>query len=579
MRLVIGTDQYIDLQPAQLALDDNQVGRGPQGWLTNALGTIRRTMDYMRKSAGGDSRRETEAQRNTQLYQQAVRDHFLDQAASPMVQPTAAYTDPQTGAIFIIPNEIVVAFDVGLSHAQIASWIAQYRNAAYPSLRLATRRVIWDEERIYLLSHTDPASADSGAVAAQRGNVLAADLTRNHKPPITFACVNAASGYRKSGWPGPLPATETLRWHLMGGTPAGINAGAAWTLIQQTLPDPSEVVVAVMDDGFEIAHPALVHCFDTANGRDFYIDPSDAQGHRDPRPKVFKQPYNNNVYNDIHGTPCASLIAAFNSANNVFGVSPNCTLLPIKIFAGEFLVPVDKVIAAFAHAARHADAISCSWYCDEAIYKMALETVFVCLAEGRPYFRRRCKGVPVVCAAGNNGEKQPGQDGLVYPAKSCNHIASVIAVTATTQLGAAAPYSSRGKEVWVCAPGGAAPADQLSPLLVADVIPLPFVDVGLGFHRAGEAGDIRGDWTDQFFGTSAAAPVAAGVVALMLAANPELSLTEIREILRDSAQKIDPHGGGYAGEPKFSPKYGYGLVDARGAVRRALARREAAPMV
>jgi subtilisin family serine protease len=112
-------------------------------------------------------------------------------------------------------------------------------------------------------------------------------------------------------------------------------------------------------------------------------------------------------------------------------------------------------------------------------------------------------------------------------------------------------------------------------------------------HAAGTpaaTGPVGYDW---FGGTSSATPLSAGVAALVLSANPALTWVELRQILRDSAEKINPntvevHPTNPAGDfrwrdanggfslltglpPVWSPGYGYGRVDAVEAVQDALA--------
>jgi subtilisin family serine protease len=98
----------------------------------------------------------------------------------------------------------------------------------------------------------------------------------------------------------------------------------------------------------------------------------------------------------------------------------------------------------------------------------------------------------------------------------------------------------------------------------------------------------------NFGGTSYATPVCAGVGALMLSANPQLSWNQVRDLLRDTAVKIDPENThtsshpdtatgrwrdgagristdpGYTG-PLVSEFYGFGRIDAAAAVRQAQA--------
>ncbi|MGK2874510.1 MAG: S8 family serine peptidase [Nocardioides sp.] len=92
-------------------------------------------------------------------------------------------------------------------------------------------------------------------------------------------------------------------------------------------------------------------------------------------------------------------------------------------------------------------------------------------------------------------------------------------------------------------------------------------------------------YRSDFGGTSYATPVTAGVAALMLSANPQLSWRQVGDILRETAVKIDPTNAdatgrwqdgsgristdpGYTG-PVFSQWYGAGRIDAGAAVSRA----------
>jgi subtilisin-like proprotein convertase family protein len=76
-------------------------------------------------------------------------------------------------------------------------------------------------------------------------------------------------------------------------------------------------------------------------------------------------------------------------------------------------------------------------------------------------------------------------------------------------------------------------------------------------------------WTSSFGGTSAASPLAAGVVALILEASPGLTWRDVQHVLIESARKNDPNdadwttnGGGY----EINYNYGFGAVDAGAAV-------------
>ncbi|MEM9216465.1 MAG: S8 family serine peptidase [Cyanobacteria bacterium P01_F01_bin.150] len=92
------------------------------------------------------------------------------------------------------------------------------------------------------------------------------------------------------------------------------------------------------------------------------------------------------------------------------------------------------------------------------------------------------------------------------------------------------------------------------------------------------------NYTQTFGGTSAASPMVAGVVALMLEANPTLGYRDVQEILAYSSRQVDRNNkapnrdGNWAfngaknwngGGLHHSLDYGYGLVDAHAAVRLA----------
>lgn len=94
------------------------------------------------------------------------------------------------------------------------------------------------------------------------------------------------------------------------------------------------------------------------------------------------------------------------------------------------------------------------------------------------------------------------------------------------------------------------------------------------------------DYRSNFGGTSHATPLCAGTAALMLSANPQLTWSQVRDIMRNTAVKINPgenNANGrwqdingnpsnvpaYDGTPVFSNFYGFGRIDTAVAVRIA----------
>ncbi|MBX7245552.1 MAG: proprotein convertase P-domain-containing protein, partial [Candidatus Sumerlaeaceae bacterium] len=92
--------------------------------------------------------------------------------------------------------------------------------------------------------------------------------------------------------------------------------------------------------------------------------------------------------------------------------------------------------------------------------------------------------------------------------------------------------------------------------------------------RTGSAGyeDPAGDYTYTFGGTSSACPLAAGCIALMLQANPNLGWRDVQYILANTSTKNSPADAGWivngAGK-KFNHKFGFGRLDATAAVAAA----------
>jgi subtilisin-like proprotein convertase family protein len=172
------------------------------------------------------------------------------------------------------------------------------------------------------------------------------------------------------------------------------------------------------------------------------------------------------------------------------------------------------------------------------------------------------KGCVVLFAAGNGNESVDNDGYASYP--------RVTAVAACNDRGKRSVYSDFGKAVWC-----AFPSDDMAHL--PSNHPAPLTPGIWTTDRQGEAGynsglpsegDVPGNYTNSFGGTSSACPGAAGIAALILSVNPALKWQEVKELLKRSCDKIDPSGGQYdaAGH---SPLYGYGRLNALTAVQLA----------
>jgi subtilisin family serine protease len=96
-------------------------------------------------------------------------------------------------------------------------------------------------------------------------------------------------------------------------------------------------------------------------------------------------------------------------------------------------------------------------------------------------------------------------------------------------------------------------------------------DVGGTFSRNGvaiESGYAVGAFTDTFGGTSSATPLVAGICALLLALDGDLTAAEVKSLIQRTARRIGPAGS--YGPNGHSPSFGYGCIDASAAVREVL---------
>uniref|UniRef100_UPI0036D8DC6E S8 family serine peptidase n=1 Tax=Photorhabdus sp. RM322S TaxID=3342825 RepID=UPI0036D8DC6E len=169
-------------------------------------------------------------------------------------------------------------------------------------------------------------------------------------------------------------------------------------------------------------------------------------------------------------------------------------------------------------------------------------------------------GTVIVAAGGNNrAEGGNAQGSLTNNNRFSVEVGAINAQgdLSTLQIGSS-PFSNPGASLLVSAPGSNV--------------------VSTSHMLKTERGSTFGNDYTSMQGTSFAAPIVSGVIALMLEANPNLGYRDVQQILALSARKInDPstewrdnkshswNGGGM----HTSNDYGFGQVDARAAVRLA----------
>lgn len=341
------------------------------------------------------------------------------------------------------------------------------------------------------------------------------------------------------------------QWYLLNQGQTGGTAGVDLNVVKVWQDyDGRGVAVGILDDGVQYVHPDLVANYNSAIDRD--VDELDD----DPAPSNL----------DFHGTSVAGIIAA--AANNGIGgvgVAPAAAIAAIRMAFGFGFSEYDQDIDALLQL-RQFDIVNNSWGYGPLFYDNFASLEFrlhEAALQSAVQQGRRGLGTVVVFSAGN-GRRQ-GDDSNYHSLTNSRY---VIAVAALNHKGLHTWYSSMGANLLVSAFGGESLADGI---VTTDRLGLPGYNQSPNFSRSS-------DYTDNFGGTSAAAPMVSGIVALMLQANPNLGYRDVQEILAYSARQTDAanpswqfnearnwNGGGL----HTSSDYGFGLVDAHAAVRLA----------
>tara|TARA_B100001996_G_scaffold193241_2_gene147916 strand:- start:2521 stop:5928 length:3408 start_codon:yes stop_codon:yes gene_type:complete len=326
------------------------------------------------------------------------------------------------------------------------------------------------------------------------------------------------------------------QWHLQntGQTNGGVsgedvNITGAWNNYRG-----SGIVIGIVDDGLDWNHADLDNYYADTLDYDF------CNNDGDPTPSS----------NDGHGTSAAGVAAA--AGNNSIGVSGAA---PLASLAGLQLISCSTTDTregnALSHERQSIDIYSNSWGpSDNGRTVEAPGPLMMAAFENDVDQGRGGLGNVITWAAGNglDDDDNSNYDGYA----NSRH---TIAVTAVTHKGEQSWYAEPGANILV-----AAPSD-------GDGEGITTTDI------EGNGGYENGDYTDGFGGTSSATPLASGVIALMMDANPNLAYRDIQHILVQTCRKNDASDSSWSSNGAghiVSHKYGFGVVDASAAVNLAL---------
>lgn len=394
-----------------------------------------------------------------------------------------------------------------------------------------------------------------GRATVAFGNSLLED------PRIAFASADFLVESRLTAAPNdPL---YTQQWHLsnpgQGGTLLGadVKARGAWDLGFTG----QGVVIAIVDTGTQLDHPDLqpnlwVNTGEVAgNGID-----DDGNGWVDDiNGWDFLDNDNNpnpNSATESHGTSVAGVAAARgNNALGVAGAAYNAKIMALRLVGGATALSTEAE-AVYYLSGRTLDGSGTWDSADIGNHSYGRYAAFTILQQAFNWSAtqgREGKGVLNFAASGNDADIGLGAS-ATYP----SGYADVLCVGGSTDRDVRVSYSQYGPNLDFLASTGGFGVNGLLNIVTTD--------------QTGASGYDPGDYTGLgitgFNGTSSASPLASGVGALLLEADPSLTFNQVRQTLRSTADRVGPIP--YVNGRNV--EYGYGRLNAVEAILKVATR-------
>ncbi len=384
---------------------------------------------------------------------------------------------------------------------------------------------------------------------------IAAAEALSTRPGVTAAypVISKPTELQSRYAPYPSDTLFRIQWQLehrnADGSSGGmdLNVREAWPISTGT-----GVTVAVADTGVEFAHPELAPAVEGAPHFNFDTQTAEA-GPVSGTPSA------------AHGTEVSGLIAATLNSNRMVGVAPGASLASWVIYRTNFAtIPDDQLMDMYQFQSNTVAVQNHSWN-HIGVSQNAATTLEQIGISNAVHHGRSGKGVVMVRSSGNNrlGGANANDDAYVNDP-------GTIGVAAVRFDGRTTSYSEPGACVLLAAPSGDLESG-FQGLFTTDLLTNRGVNQ-IKFFWPDE--DLSGYVfnNDGFSGTSASAPQVAGVAALVLCANPQLTANDVQRILVASSRQFDPadpdlqmNGAGLL----FSHNTGFGVPDAAEAVRLA----------
>jgi subtilisin-like proprotein convertase family protein len=354
------------------------------------------------------------------------------------------------------------------------------------------------------------------------------------------------------------------------------------------------VRIAVSDTGTEVDHPDLNLNQLSQDHRSYLYHSQQDWRNSSPYPSD----------SDPHGTAVTGIIAALRGNGlGSHGVSPEAQFASFRFIMnyGASVTQSSMLAKTIDQTAGDFDIFNysygytdCQYFQEDPLVNDAIEVGVTSLRNG--------KGAIYVQAAGNSFSSTIGEcldNSLTTKYAGNTNVTSDLAsphkiiVSSVNAQGVKSSYATPGSGIWVAAPGGeyglSSPAILTTDLTSCNV-GYSFKSLALDPFNSGRSlENLNCNYTSLMNGSSSAAPITSGVIALMLEANPDLSWRDVKHILALTSDPIDystsplihPNGlivTGYDYDYKwttngagynYSNWYGFGRINAYEAVRMA----------
>ncbi|XP_052846128.1 furin-like protease 1 isoform X1 [Drosophila gunungcola] len=317
-------------------------------------------------------------------------------------------------------------------------------------------------------------------------------------------------------------------WYLNRGGGLDMNVIPAW---KQGITGKG-VVVTILDDGLESDHPDIELNYDPKASYDVNSHDDDPMPHYDM------------TDSNRHGTRCAGEVAA--TANNTFcavGIAYGASVGGVRMLDGDVTDAVEA--RSLSLNPQHIDIYSASWGPDDdgKTVDGPGELASRAFIEGTTKGRGG-KGSIFIWASGNGGREQDNCNCDGYT----NSIWT-LSISSATEEGHVPWYSEK----------------------CSSTLATTYSSGGQGEKQVVTT-DLHHSCTVSHTGTSASAPLAAGIAALVLQSNQNLTWRDLQHIVVRTAKPAnlkDPSWSRNGVGRRVSHSFGYGLMDAAEMVRVA----------